>query len=812
MDGDRAAPRQRVGRDRGTGTPLERFGQSLARHSRPVLSVWAVLLVAGAILLPRFEDRLTGPPFDVNGSQSQHAQAMLEDRFDRPSVEQDLIVFRSDVLTVDDPAFRRVVTAADDAVLGHAFVTEVIGPYDPEAMDQVSADRQTAVSIVMLGGSSAERQHAAPEIAAAARVEATDDVGIFVTGKSLLIDDLVAQEHADLARAERLGLPAALVILLLVSGSLVSATLPLLLAGVGIVVAFGILGAATRFMSFHLFVPNIATMLGLGVGIDYALLIVTRFREQMAQRDEPVAAATNAVASAGRTICFSGATVVLSLSGLFAVNAPIFRQLALGAIVAVAVMIAGAVTLLPAVLVTLGRRVEWLTLPLPRYWLGHTATPDSLAARWARLIMRRPVIAAIGASAVLLALAFPVTGLRLGLSTGTDELTSRPAAQGRAILEHNFNAGAVAPITVVVTSRDGPLDEADLDAVDRLTKGLGADGQAAQVTSISSVLDRIAGGNRSTLLNMALSLPQARSSLGELVNIGRGEDTAVIFVVPKSPPDHDAATAFVRRIRHSIVPAAIDRPSVDVAVGGLSAQIVDITDESSRKLPLVALLVVGFTFPLLAAAFRSLVLPLKAILMNLLSFVAAYGLIVLVFQQGVGARFLHVTKVDATQVYLPLLTFAILFGLSMDYEVFLLGRIQEAMAEIGDNARAVAAGLAQTASVITGAAAIMVTVFAAFTLVRLREVQELGFSLAAAVFLDATLVRLILVPATMELLGHWNWWFPRWLDRLVPPLVRSPATSVTSRVLEGTTRLVPPPNPAGRSDGHVAEPKRSGRL
>jgi putative drug exporter of the RND superfamily len=323
---------------------------------------------------------------------------------------------------------------------------------------------------------------------------------------------------------------------------------------------------------------------------------------------------------------------------------------------------------------------------------------------------------------------------------------------------------------VVFVRNDGPLDEADLDAIARLSELLSNDYAVVGVTSVTTLLDRFAGDHSAESLELAAGFPQVVEASGDLINLASGGDVAVIRAVPRWSPDSPGPLQLVTRIRDVMVPNALETQHVnaEVRVGGLSAQIVDITTESLHKLPLVVGLVVALTFVLLAIVFRSIALPIKAILMNVLGITAAYGLLVVVFQEGAGARLFDFHATGTTQVYLPLLTFAVVFGLSMDYEVFLLGRIKEEWEKTGDNQIAVERGLQRTGAVITAAAAIMVSVFAAFTFARLTEVKTLGFSLAAAVLIDATLIRIILVPAAMQLLGRWNWWFPSWLDRRLP--------------------------------------------
>jgi RND superfamily putative drug exporter len=649
-------------------------------------------------------------------------------------------------------------------------VVSVIAPIDsPAAEVLVAEEGHVATALVGLSGSNADRQALAPRLTQAAASAATDEVRVYVTGRSPLIAELVAQQQEDLSRAERLGLPLALLILLISSGAVVAAGLPLVLAMSGVIVTFGALGAASTFTEFNLFVPNIATMIGLGVGIDYALFMVNRFREELARGADSRLAVTTTTGTAGRTVFFSGLTVLLSLAGLLLVEARIFRELALGAMTAVAVMALGALTLVPALLAWFGPRVNALRLP-GRNQQSVSFGGDRFWSRWARMIMQQPRLWATVAVVILLALAAPVTRLNLALDTGTSDIGQQSAGLGREILEREFNEGRISPLQIVYVSHDGALDDADLDAIARLSELLNNDYAVVEVTSVTTLLDRFVGDHSAETLELAVGFPQVVEASGDLINLGSGGDVTVIRAVPRWSPDSPGPLQLVERIRETMVPNVMAEHDSDaeMLVGGLSAQIVDITAESLRKLPVVVGLVVVLSFALLALVFRSIAIPIKAILMNVLGITAAYGLLVVVFQEGAGARLFDFRVTGTTQVYLPLLTFAVLFGLSMDYEVFLLGRVREEWEKTGDNGMAVERGLQRTGAVITASAAIMVSVFAAFTFARLTEVKTLGFSLAAAVLIDATLIRIILVPAAMQLLGRWNWWFPPWLDRRLP--------------------------------------------
>src|ERR671917_580782 len=387
-----------------------RLGAAMACYHRIVVAVWVVIVVGSAILVPRFQSSVTGPPLDVLASDSYRAQEILATRFDQPFAEQDLIVFESESLVATDLAYQAVIGTALDRVEELPGVVNVIGPFDPRAEGLVAEEGHVATAVVGLSGSNADRQALVPRLNQAASSAATDEVRVYVTGRSPLIAELVTQQEADLSRAERLGLPVALLILLVSSGAVIAAGLPLVLAMSGVIVTFGALGAASIFTEFNLFVPNIASMIGLGVGIDYTLFIVNRFREELARGAAPKVAVTMATATAGRTVFFSGLTVLLSLAGLLLVEARIFRELALGAMTAVAVMALGALTLVPALLTWLGPRVNALRLP-GRNQQSVSFGGDRFWRRWARMIMRQPRQWAAVAVVILLVLAAPITRL-----------------------------------------------------------------------------------------------------------------------------------------------------------------------------------------------------------------------------------------------------------------------------------------------------------------------------------------------------------------------------------------------------------------
>ena len=746
---------------------MHRLGRWTALHPLPTMGAWLVLLVCAAFSAGYFSSHLGGNANAVTGSDSQAAAQLIERAFpDRPR-ESDVVVLHSSSVTVDDPAFHAVVSAALTRYRAAALVREVDDPYAaPDRL--VSTDRRTALVVVAMDGTRAQVQAAAAPLQQLAAGLATNQVEAFFTGSAPLDAASVAQADEDLSTAEAIGLPAAAVVLLLAFSSAVAAAVPLTLGVVAVLGAFGLLGAASLVMTFDVFVRTAVSMVGIALGIDYSLFIVTRFREELAgvqgsSRLARAEAVGRTLATAGKAVLFSGTTVVVSLSGLWLVRSPKIHAMAVGMAAAVLVMLLISTTLLPALLGLLGERINRLALPWAR---GGLTRPDPERSAWARLadlVMRRPIVVA-GVTTVLLGvLAIPVFGLRYGVDLGAGAVAQSPAGRGFTLVGTSFAPGVLTPVDVVVTT-DGPaLDDARLDALARLTDGLKAQGDISDVVSLTSVLDRSAGGHGVAALERADAT--AGAQLAQL--LAADHRTTLITVRPQQAADTTTTAALVGRLR-GVVRGALPGTGLVAHVGGSPAEIVDITDESSRAMPIVIAAVLAASFVLLLLAFRSLLLPFKAIVMNLLTSGAAFGLAVLVFQEGHGAGLLGVERTGFVQVVLPLFAFALVFGLSMDYEVFMLSRMREEWQRLGDNTRAVRTGMTHTARVITAAAGIMVVVFGAFMFTRVLEIKQMGFMLGVAVFIDASIVRLLLVPSLMRLMGAANWWVPRWLDRILP--------------------------------------------
>ena len=587
--------------------------------------------------------------------------------------------------------------------------------------------------------------------------DANESSGLRVTTIGNMSVGRLFGEMADetFQKGELIGISAALVIMLGVFGAVAAALIPLLLAVVAVFTAVGIIAIITMIWELNEFTVIVTTMVGLAVGIDYTLLIVQRFREERDRGLERHDAISMAGATASRTVLFSGVAVAIALSGMLIMPDVLFKSFGVGTIVVVVTAVAAALTLLPALLGLLGDRVNWLTIPI----LGRRRAPGSGGGFWSAitgLVTAHPVISVVVTALLLLGLTAPVTTLQLGsggISMLPEDTDERHAFD---VMIAEFADGIITADVVVLAP------DVTAAAVQR-----GAEGLTASIAA-----DDFFG----TIESMV-------SPDGDLLDIR--------FSIA-GDISSDESIAAIRLLRDDYIPAAFADVDAEVLVGGVTAEVIDSVAIVKQYVPLIMAAVLAASFVLLLVAFRSIVVPLKAVVMNLLSVGAAYGMVVLVFQHGVGNALFGFQAVPVIESWIPLFLFAILFGLSMDYHVFLLSRIKERYDETGDNSGSVVYGLHSTASIITGAALIMVAVFGGFALGPLSMFQQMGFGLAVAVILDATIVRMVLVPASMELLGDKNWYFPSWLEWL-------PRISIEGEVAApaGTASAAVPTEPAG---------------
>jgi RND superfamily putative drug exporter len=703
---------------------LQRLARVTYRRRRRVLVGWVLLLI-GLIGLNETAGGEFLDDFTLPGSESQQAADLLRaSGFGNRAGANGQVVFRADQ-GVDDPAVRQAMTALFAELEAGIPDTEVVSPYDPQGGGHRSRrDPRIAYAQLDLG----DRDSSGYQQAGRTARDLVAQVKVPGLRVELGGDTFAAQSSSG---GEGTGFLAAMVILLLAFGSVLAMGLPLLTALFGIGSGISLVGLAVNLVDMPSFSDQAVLMIGIGVGIDYALFIVTRYREGLQAGLPPEDATARAVDTAGRAVLSAGTTVIIAVLGLFTLGLDMIRGLAAGITLGVLMTMLAALTLLPAVLGFVGANIDRLGLPHRR---RGGAGRGSLGHRWSRLVQRHPWPALLVGALVLAVLTLPVTGLRLGFGDAGNRPTTDTTRRAYDLLAGGFGPGFNGPLLLVAQTPGGQADQA--------------------------ALARLAGTLRQT--------PGVAFASDPIPN--RARDTAILQVVPTTAPQDQATADLVGRLRHQVLPAATAGGDLAVRVGGLTAGGLDFADYSASRLPWFVGTVLVLSFLLLLAVFRSLLVPLKAVAMNLLSIGAAYGVVVAVFQWGWGASLIGVGRPGPVEAWAPMMLFAILFGLSMDYEVFLLSRIREHYDRGRDNSAAVAGGLAATARVITAAAAIMVVVFAGFVLGVDRSIKLFGLGLAAAVLLDATIVRMVLVPAAMQLLGDRNWWLPGWLDRHLPAL------------------------------------------
>jgi uncharacterized membrane protein YdfJ with MMPL/SSD domain len=735
----------------------------IARRRWLIVGAWLAIVAFSLPLAARQTEDLSGGGFDVPGSESEAVEkaiggdfatsdrgrlaVVLEPEPGLSAAQATAAVDRAgaEVASADGASLPAAVAAGAKAELAAGEVA--VMPIDAKGDSDALVDTATEL-----------REELSPG-------EAAGGVTPYLVGQPAMWAALSEVSREDLASAETTGFPIVALILIAVFGSLAAASLPLALGFVAVTITGGVIYLLSQQMEMSVFVTNMASMIGIGVAVDYSLFILARFRESVRSGRSSAEARAEALSTSGLAVTFSGLAVIISLAGLWMVENQALRSMALGAMVVVAIAILVATTLLPALIRILGYRVEaggiaWSAIrSVSGLWRrrrrrGSTA-PDRVSfwQRWTDAVMGRPILSALGAGAILLVLAIPV----LSLTTGNGALKQfAPGDDARVGVELAAGAtgGGSDPVRVLVSFENGTLaDPSNAAAVRDFARRAGED-------------------------------PQVRAVAAPVPN----GDRALVDLEPAAGAESQQTLDLIHRLRDQVVPASALAGTATVEIGGESARIEDSRVQINGSMWKIIGFVLAFSFVVLVVMLRSLLLPLKAVLMNLLSIGAAYGVLVAVFQWGWLEGLLGLQELGALDTLTPPLVLAVVFGLSMDYEVFLLSRIKERYEVHGDNRRAVAEGLASSAGTITSAALIMVSVFAVFVLTGVPSIQQLGLGTAVAIALDATLVRLVLVPAAMELMGRWNWWLPGWLDRILPHVG-----------LEGTAPQAPPaaePEPA----------------
>jgi len=716
----------------------ERLARISAERPWTVIGVWvALLLVAGFLIATLLGSALTTEADITTNPESKQAQTLIEHRLRGPQRDNEIVIVQSQRATVDDPAFRAVVEDlyAKITALGPNIIAEGHTFYQTGDESLVSSDRHITIIAFAMAGTFEDAGDHIGKVLDIVHATKADGIEVLIAGNASMGEDFQSTAQSDLETGEAFGIPIALIILALVFGALAASVIPIVLALLAIVLAVGVSAVIGQQWQLSFFVTNVVTMIGLAVGIDYSLFVVSRYREERGHGLDKLEAIARTGGTASRTVFFSGVTVIIALLGMLIVPQTIFRSIATGSVLVVVMAVAASLTLLPAVVSLLGDRLNAGHIPLIQRGQAQF-NEERRGGFWDRLatfVMKHAVLSVVLAGGLLIAASIPYFRINTGFAGISTLPDSLPAKRAFTVLDRNFSGGLIAPAQVVI---DADANSPEVRAgVDRLKASLAAD--------------------------PSFGAPKYEAN-------GAG-DLALLEVPIAGDPNSDQAQSAVKRLRHDYVPAAFEGAPARVLVGGAIAENLDGFDMLSFYTPIVFLFVLGLSFILLTIVFRSLVVPVKAVIMNLLSVGAAYGLLVLVTQEGVGARLFGFQQVESIEAWLPIFLFAILFGLSMDYHVFLLSRIKERYDQTGDNSEAVRFGVRSTGRLITGAALIMVAVFAGFAAGDLVMFQEMGFGAGVAVLIDATIVRSILVPASMKLLGDWNWYLPSWL-RWLPNL------------------------------------------
>ncbi|MGP8064253.1 MAG: MMPL family transporter [Acidimicrobiales bacterium] len=726
------------------------------RHRLIVVLLWLAALI-GTTALSQAVGTAYSNSFSLPNTESTHALSLLQAAAPKVAGDQEQIVFHTTNGTkVTDPAVQATIDAMLAKVAAVPHVSAITSPYDPLGAAQISSDRTTAFATVTFDTQAQNISiPSAQRFVAAAQTAQGPDLQIAVAGQ--------VAESADRPSfgGSLLGIILAGIVLLLVFGSIFAMALPLLSALASLGTAIGLIGLLSHLLKMPEFSTQLVLLIGLGVGVDYALFIVTRHRQGLIAGEDMESSIAKAVNTSGRAVLFAGIIVCIALLGMFALGVSFLYGLAVSAAIGVSFTMIAALTLLPAFLSFIGPRVlsrrqkKDLAANGPRV-VG--AGGKGFWPKWAAFVQGRPVLPAVVALVVIVLVAFPFFSLRLGSSDQGNDPVGTTTRQAFDLLASGFGPGFNGPL-LLVTVNSG---QADTQALDQLA-------------------DQVAKQPDVTHVSKPVVLPAKD-----------GKQVSLITVYPSSAPQDAATTDLIDHLRQQTIPATVDGTGLTVYVGGNTAIFVDFARVLTSKLPLFIGLVVALSFLLLAVVFRSIVIPLTAAAMNLLSIGAAFGVLVAVFQWGWLGSVFQVGGPGPIEAFLPVMLFAILFGLSMDYEVFLVTRIQEEWLKSGDNRTAVRKGLGATGKTITAAALIMILVFGSFILGGERVIKEFGLGLAAGILMDAVVIRMAIVPSLMFLFGKANWWFPGWLDRMLPRISVDPDVPPPGSHLGGPTAEAEP--------------------
>ncbi len=726
-----------------------------------------VVLAVSAVGASRLDRALKVGGFSLPGTEFNTTAKVLSNDLNISSEKSADVVFHSNRYLVTDRVFFDAVDGVVRRLQQVPYVTKIDTLYSTGIPDFVSRDNQTTYALVTLSGSEEQLERATPDLR---HLVQSKDITVYLIGQAAANYDIESASASDLVTVERFTFPIIFVLLVLVFGSVVAAGIPLVLGAAGVAASLAVLFLIAQFTDLSIFALNTASMIGLGLAVDFSLIMVSRFREELAQAPVPEAL-ERTLQTAGRSITFSGITLILTMSVLTLFPVMVIRSIALAIMVVGVVAVLTGLLLLPPLLAALGTRVN--SFNVRRYLPALSHRREGIWQRWAHAVMRRPWVSIAAALLVLGLLALPAGWMR---RTGVTVLVLPKGSESRLayeLIQRQFGQGEPAPLFVVIQAnrQNGIWKPNVLEGIYDLHTHLEADPRVAHVQSLVSLVPNPSPDWIQSLSPATINSNTDRKRIAErLVNLDGANTTTALIVYSRYSETDPKTVGLMKDLRAHATAWAPGLQGARVLVGGSPAQHYDFDKVVYDQFPLVLGLSLLVTFAILMLFFHSLILPVKAILLNLASIVASYGVLVAVFQFGVADFLLRFHAIGAVLSYTPVLLFSILFGLSTDYEVFLLTRVRESYNQGFSNEDAVAHGLERSAGVITAAGLIMIAVFGSFALTDVLVIKEIGLGLAIAVLIDTTLVRIVLVPATMKLMGVWNWWMPKALGRLVPEI------------------------------------------
>ncbi len=786
---------------------FQRIGLFSARHRYAVFATWALLLLAALPFAPQLPGALRSGGFSLDDLEASRARLLLQDQLGVPPSAMVILIQSETDARAGDPVFEAAVAEALANVPRASHVTGLVTHFTNPR--QVSADGRTVYEVVTLDLAPDDSPAALAPVQQA--LTQVPGLRIYLAGGPAFYGDIQVLSETDLRRSEFISLPLAALALLLVFGSVVAAAVPIVIGGSAVVIALGVLFFVAQLTPLSIFVLNLATLLGLGLGVDYALLLTSRFREELRARNgghtaegavdqEAVnEAVAMTVATAGRAVFFSGLTVLLGLAGLVLFEFMVLRSVGIAGAAVVGLAVTAAVTLLPAGLALLGPRVDALPVRLRERLSRRVGLPISRPGpgsegawgRLARRVMARPLLFFVPTLTLLIVLGTPFLHVRFDAPDATILPPTVPSRAAYDLLVQNFGEGDFAPITLAITTPGPVTDPANVGALYDYSRRIAADPRVTRVEGLVNVDPRLTRAQYQLLL-AAPGGPADRFMANILVATTKGDLTAFTVYTPYGP-NRDQAQALVEELRDPSS-ALAPPPGVHVLVGGGAAEVRDVVNRIATDFPRSAAFILLATYLVLLVLLRSVVLPAKALIVNGLSITASFGALVWIFQDGNLSALLGFTPLGFVETTLPVILFCVLFGLSMDYEVFLLSRMKEAFDATGDNREAVVRGMERSGRIVSSAALIVVVVAGSFAFADIVLIKALGLGVAIAVALDATLVRALLVPSTMRLLGKVNWWMPERLRRILPPLAAAllvVGCSAGGRVLSNQPEPIP---------------------